>query len=354
MDDAPMLSTPAGKPDATARWVLAAVAERADKHGHNAHPSIADIRYRTGLDRSTVQRALRRLEAAGLLMRDGSVGGRTRWRLAMDLRRPASDWAAVEDEDESDRKAAAERVRRHRAKAVTGAAPVTETGTAPATEPDVTGVECVTDTDVTHSDAVTEPLVTGTAPVRNALNARYISDVTHSTPVRNALNAARTVHEPSKEPTALEPSGSETPPSSEPPPGEHATIDGQPPAPKRTRTPRTKPERTPSQQEAFDAADKIAHWWWDARCPKLGIPVKDKRKFPGFRSALEAYLITDPPCSPQELQQALETCAQSWPANTRFEGAIRDLRGKATKPPSRPTNQHNESAAADNLVEVFG
>jgi DNA-binding Lrp family transcriptional regulator len=356
MDDAPMLSTSAGKPDVTARWVLAVVAERADKHGHNAHPSIADIRYRTGLDRSTVQRALRRLEAAGLLLRDGSVGGRTRWRLAMDLRRPESDWAAVEVEDESDRRAVAERVRRHRAKAVTGAAPVTETGITPVTAPDVTASECVTNGDVTHSEAVTEPAVTGAAPVSNALNARYSSDVTHSAPVSNALNAARTVQEPSKDLTVLEPSGSETPPTSESPPGESATIDGQqsPPQPKRTRTPRPKPERTPAQQEAFDAADKIAHWWWDARCPKLGIPVKDKRKFPGFRSALEAYLITDPPCSPQELQQALEACTQSWPANTRFEGAIRDLRGKAPRQPSRPTNQHTENAAADNLAEVFG
>jgi DNA-binding Lrp family transcriptional regulator len=141
MDDAPMLRTVGGKPDTTARHVLQALAEHARKDGSNAHPSMLRIRYRTGYDKTTTERAMRRLEQAGLIKRDGVVGGRTCWRLAVDLRRPASDWKELEAEEDALRTAAAERKRRSRAKRVTGAKPVT-----------VTGAESVT---VTHSESVT-------------------------------------------------------------------------------------------------------------------------------------------------------------------------------------------------------
>lgn len=322
MDEAPMLMTAAGKPDATARWVLTAVAERADKNGRNAHPSIADIRYRTGHDRSTIQRALRRLEKAGLLVRDGSVNGRNRWRLAMELCRPASDRDEIEADEEAQRDAVAARVRRHRAKHVTASECVTETASESVTEPDVTHSTPVTERDVTASEPVTGLDVTGVTPVRNALNARTEADVTHSTRP-----------EPSKYLTVLEPSGSETPPSSESPrASEQTTIDGEKPAAAPSKSPRktkAKIERTPEQQEAFDAADKIAKWWWEVRCPSLRISVKETRRFPGFRKFLLDYLNATPPCTPQEIQQALEDCRQSWPSDTSFGKAISALRGAA-------------------------
>lgn len=175
MDDAPMLLTSKGKPDSTARHVLQALAEHAHKDGTNAYPSVLRLRYRTGFDRRTVQRALRRLEEAGLITPDGSVHGCTRWTLAMKAQRPASDWEALEADEEAERAAVAERVRRHRANRVTHSDAVT----------------------VTHSDSVTGSDVTDSESVRNAFEVR---DVTHSASVRNALSAARTSNEPVVEP----------------------------------------------------------------------------------------------------------------------------------------------------------
>ncbi|MFE9844744.1 helix-turn-helix domain-containing protein [Streptomyces goshikiensis] len=157
MDDAPMSRTEKGKPDTTGRHVLQALAEHARSDGSNSHPSILRIQYRTGYDRTTVQRALRRLEKASLIERDGTVDGRTRWQLAMGLVRPATDWADLEREENEYRAAAAERKRRSRSKGVTDAESVT-----------VTGGESVT---VTHSESVTGD-VTDSAPSRHALNAQ--------------------------------------------------------------------------------------------------------------------------------------------------------------------------------------
>ncbi|SCL43327.1 hypothetical protein GA0074692_6823 [Micromonospora pallida] len=75
LDEAPMLRTKAGLPDTTARAVLVARAERADEFGRDTHASIADVIWRTGFDERTIQRAELRLEAAGLLVPDGT----TRW-----------------------------------------------------------------------------------------------------------------------------------------------------------------------------------------------------------------------------------------------------------------------------------
>ena len=57
MDHAPMPRTEKGKPDTTARHVLQALAEHASPTGTDAHPSVLRIQYRTGYDRTTVQRA---------------------------------------------------------------------------------------------------------------------------------------------------------------------------------------------------------------------------------------------------------------------------------------------------------
>lgn len=157
MDHAPMLRTEKGKPDTTARHVLQALAEHARSDGTNSHPSILRIQYRTGYDRTTVQRALRRLEKGGLIARDGMTESRTRWKLAMHLRRPASDWTDLEREEDDFRAAAAERKRRSRSKGVTHSESVT-----------VTGGEGVT---VTDAESVTAD-VTDSTPSRHALKVR--------------------------------------------------------------------------------------------------------------------------------------------------------------------------------------
>lgn len=175
MDDAPMLRTAGGKPDTTARHVLQALAEHAHKDGSNARPSVLRIQYRTGYDRRTVQRALRRLESEKLIAAKGVVNGCTSYTLDLAQCRPASDWAALEAEEEAERAAATERKRRSRAKAATH-------------------LESVT---VTHSNDVTQGDVTHSNDGRHALQMR---DVTHSASGRHALNAARTINEPSVEP----------------------------------------------------------------------------------------------------------------------------------------------------------
>jgi DNA-binding transcriptional ArsR family regulator len=142
MDHAPMPRTEKGKPDTTARHVLQALAEHASPAGTDAHPSVLRIQYRTGYDRATVQRALRRLEKGGLIAKDGIKEGRTRYKLAMELRRPVTDWSDLEREEDEFRAAAAERKRRSRSKGVTHAESVT-----------VTDSEGVT---VTHAESVTD------------------------------------------------------------------------------------------------------------------------------------------------------------------------------------------------------
>lgn len=167
-----MLHTDKGKPDTTARHVLQAIAEHANKVGGNAHPSVLRIQYRTGYDRTTVQRALRRLEKGALIKRDGVREGRVRWQLAMNLRRPDTDWAALEREEEDVRSAAAERKRRSRANTVTHSESVT-----------VTDAEGVT---VTGAESVTESMSRTQRPA-----------VTDFKSGRHALNAALTTNQPS-------------------------------------------------------------------------------------------------------------------------------------------------------------
>lgn len=168
-----MLRTDKGKVDTTSRHVLQALAEHAHKDGSSARPSVLRIQYRTGYNRTTVQRALRRLEAEKLIAARGTVNGCISYTLDLSLRRPASDWADLEAEEEAFKAATAGRVRKHREKHVTHADSVS----------------------VTHADDVTEPDVTHSGDVRNALEQRY---VTHSASVCNARNAARTTNEPSE------------------------------------------------------------------------------------------------------------------------------------------------------------
>ncbi|MFD3638260.1 helix-turn-helix domain-containing protein [Streptomyces griseus] len=214
MDKAPMPRTEKGKPDTTARHVLQVLAEHAEPDGTNAHPSVLRIQFRSGYDRSTIQRALRRLETAQLISKDGVRDGRTRWRLSMHMERPESDWADLEREEDDFRAAAAERKRRSRSMGVTHAKSVT-----------VTDSESVT---VTHAESVT-------------------ADVTHATPSRHALKVRPSRTE--RSPNHQQPSDNQLHKDSSSPPAQQntaATPDEAKPAGK----PRT---AKPAQDEHLDA-----------------------------------------------------------------------------------------------------
>jgi predicted transcriptional regulator len=141
MDDAPMLLTDKGKPDTTARHVLQVLAEHADKRGTGARPSLMRIQYRTGYDRRTVQRALRRLEDAKLIEPTSVMNGCTVYRLVMTTKRPAGDWTALEREEDRQREVDAERQRRYRSRSrVTDANAVTVTDAESVTADECHGV----------------------------------------------------------------------------------------------------------------------------------------------------------------------------------------------------------------------
>jgi hypothetical protein len=115
MYDAPMLLLPSGKPDVTARLVLLVRAERASEDGRDTYAAHDEIRLATGCDIRTIQRAERRLEEAGLMVRDGfSRYGTPRWHL--DLKQTAtSAYKALADAAAARRRASdAERKRRQR------------------------------------------------------------------------------------------------------------------------------------------------------------------------------------------------------------------------------------------------
>ena len=115
--DAPHLYTDTGLPDTTARSVLVVLAEHADEHGTNAHPSPLRIRFATGYDVRTIQRALDRLEAGQLIAADGVVySGTPRWKLSMSLTRPEGEWEGLQAEADQIRReeSAKRRARRDR------------------------------------------------------------------------------------------------------------------------------------------------------------------------------------------------------------------------------------------------
>jgi hypothetical protein len=203
MDEAPMLLTDKGKPDTTSRHVLQVLAEHASPDGSNAHPSILRIQYRSGFDRRTVQRALKRLKDGGLIRDTGEVNGRTCWKLVMSRKRPRTDWADLEAAEEENRQSAAERQRRSRAKRVTHSESVT----------------------VTHSNDVTDGDVTHSNDVSHALEMR---DVTHSASARHALNAALTTNQPPVQPpgTKLSPPPAAEPAPSAPAGAGHGSLTG--------------------------------------------------------------------------------------------------------------------------------
>lgn len=126
---APMLLTDKGKPDTTARQVLAVLAEHADDAGRGARPSVLRIRYATGLDERTIDRALLRLQAGKLIELAGrTVTGCRKWTLALDTVRSESEWDEMVAAADAAREAesARRKDRRHRSSCADSEAPETD------------------------------------------------------------------------------------------------------------------------------------------------------------------------------------------------------------------------------------
>ncbi|MFC9753007.1 helix-turn-helix domain-containing protein [Streptomyces sp. NPDC056921] len=285
MDDAPMLLTDKGKPDTTSRHVLQALAEHAHKDGGGAHPSALRIQYRTGYDRRTVQRALRRLETGGLIQKTGETSGRTIWKLALHLKRPATDWADLEREEESERQAAAERKRRSRAKRVTHSTSVTVTESA-----------SVTDGDVTHS-----------ASVSHALEMR---DVTHSASGRHALNAALTTNQPSVEP----------------PTTTGADVGGE------GAGPRALPQNAPIDDDGFALTDAMRRWALDTFGPAIDVDYETAQFVDHHRA--EASRRNN---WPTEWQKWIRRSAK-WASERQQRPPLRAVSGGAWRPYTNPVD----------------
>jgi len=201
MYDAPILRTPAGEPDIAARFVLIVRAERADDLGRDTYAGPDDVARATGYDERTVRRADRRLEKAGLLIRDGlSRYGTVRWHLDMKQRQSGEEPSPVDDRAERQRKANAARQQRFRDRQRAAAE------AAQRIEPDVSNK-----IDVTPFKAVT-----------NGIQERY---VTAFKGVSNGLDAPQTTHEPPRGTTqGTTPGGAPPPdPRRRPPPPASAT-----------------------------------------------------------------------------------------------------------------------------------
>lgn len=113
MYDAPMLLTTAGRPDTAARSVLIARAERADKTGRNTYAGTADLCRVTGYDERTIERAERRLERAGLLLRAGrSHLGTVLWHV--DMKQKQADGNTSLTAERIERRRAADKARQQR------------------------------------------------------------------------------------------------------------------------------------------------------------------------------------------------------------------------------------------------
>lgn len=192
--DAPMLRTPSGEPDTTSRLVLVARAERADKNGRNTYAGPADVAAATGYDERTVRRADRRLEKAGLMIRDGySRHGTTLWHLDMAQTQASSGPSPVDERAERQRKANADRQRRFQERRRAAAEPSQRIE-----------VDVSTKIGITLSEAVS-----------NGVPGRYVTPLNA---VTNGLGAPQTTHEPPSRTTQLTTPGGAPPPDPRRPP----------------------------------------------------------------------------------------------------------------------------------------
>ncbi|MFE7869746.1 hypothetical protein ACFUYE_05275 [Micromonospora humida] len=203
--DSPMLYTDAGRPDTTARAILVAHCERVDKHGKGSYPGPAALIDATGYDERTIDRAERRLQAAGLLVSRGiSHLGTAKWDVDMTKRR--TDSAQGQSEARVARRraqdAARQRSRRERMKA----AQETDSSAAHIDVDAPSGVDV--DTIVTDAESVTpdpadptsihdHPSVGGGVTDADDVTSRTLRpDVTDSASGCHGRSAPQTTHEP--------------------------------------------------------------------------------------------------------------------------------------------------------------
>lgn len=154
MYEAPRLLNKAGNPHCAARSVLFVMAEKAKPDGTDAFPGAELVSDVTGLDETTIRRAVRYLEEAKFIERDRTTrNGAIVWRLNMSLTRTVSHKQERAEKERARRAAVAERTRRYRVRdaAKKAAEKATE-------DADVTGTDAVT------SEAVQDD-VTGPVPV---------------------------------------------------------------------------------------------------------------------------------------------------------------------------------------------
>ncbi|MFJ5984222.1 helix-turn-helix domain-containing protein [Lentzea sp. NPDC092896] len=84
----PTMTRADGRPDLTAHFVLLTLATYADKDGKNARPGLGTLAEDCHITTDTVQQALDRIQAKGLISKTAELtGGTTVWQLDLDIER---------------------------------------------------------------------------------------------------------------------------------------------------------------------------------------------------------------------------------------------------------------------------
>lgn len=304
-----MLATERGKNDTTARFVLVSLAEKARGEEPRAWPSIATLRYMTGLDREVIRRALRRLADGGLITDVGRRGeGVVCWRLNTDQVRPDTDLKAIEAEVEERKEK--DRLRKQAARSTQDVStvlsgdsePVSELKAADSTVLSRESTVLRLDSTVQHS---TEPVRTGNEPVSEPVPAEQASAEAPA-PDDTVILDAEIVEDHPKAQGLFE--------ALQPPPA----------APKRSR--RKKPV-DPEKQARIDQANDLADRYYRSKNRMVkfmavrGIVVKALENYP-YDVVFEgvkrlATVDRDRPFTLDTLRSAIERSAGAVPAGSR-------------------------------------
>jgi hypothetical protein len=200
---APVVRRADGRPDVTAHHVLLALATFADKAGR-AHPSPLSLAKATLLAEDTVDDALGRLTAAGLIAAGEPFGGTGSivWTLAMDTARDSA-LDLHGDRRERARQKTAERARRYRERRhtlVDSDVTVSDTVNHGAAERDVTVPEGVITDNVTVSETVSHGVgvrdITVSDTVYHGPTTVITAGQEPRTPLELQLNSIRTPSAP--------------------------------------------------------------------------------------------------------------------------------------------------------------
>jgi hypothetical protein len=82
---------------------------------------------------------------------------------------------------------------------------------------------------------------------------------------------------------------------------------------------RRRVERTEEEQQRWEAADKIARWWW-GRWQNQGVAIIGD-KFPGFRKSIVLAAL-EAGAAPTAVQDALRACNEVFPNVAKFQAAL--------------------------------